>query len=160
MSGARTTSTPQYDEHVLSFPRLVKNYRSRYPKAQGWDKYMLGRKAAEYSSYLVDLEFGLHQIVLSGRHYSVCSCGLQVKDFASADGLPVFLKTPGHLDIKQEPTSIFFYFKYLAPQHRILYLACQNCDVVEEVAPRETSVPRTAPTHNCQSRIDSISFEI
>jgi hypothetical protein len=149
---SKINNTPEYHETVLQYRKLILDYESRYKEASGSKKHLLGTMSSRYRKHLVDLEAGLHAIALSGRGNAVCICGLRVPGWGMNEDFPVFLTTPGHLNINQEPTSIFYYFKPLAPQYSVLYVVCQDCKVFEQVDIKEREAFDRGPTHNCTSR--------
>ncbi len=149
---SKINNTPQYHETVLQYPKLIVDYENRYKDSSGSKKHLLGTLSSRYRKYLIDLEAGLHYIDLSGREGAVCLCGLRIPGWGMNEDFPDFLTTPGHLNINQEPTSIFYYFKPLAPQYSVLYLVCQDCKVIEQVDIKEREAFDRGPTHNCTTR--------
>jgi hypothetical protein len=149
---SKINNTPEYHETVLQYPKLISEYENRYPEAPGSEKHLLGTLSSRYRKYLVDLEAGLHYIDLSGRGGAVCLCGLRVPNLGINEEFPDLVTTPGHLDINQQPTNIFFYFKPLAPQYSVLYLVCQDCKVIEQVEQKEREAFDRGPTHDCTTR--------
>lgn len=150
---------PKYSQNVLGFREQIAQRETRYNSSNGWDRYLDGVLAARYRKYLIDLEHDIHRLVLFGRGYAICVCGLYVPRTSSKDEFPDFLETAGHLNSNQEPTKVFYFFKYLAPQYRVLHLVCQTCEVIEEVTPRETLAPKGPATHNCEERNSTIDFQ-
>ena len=148
---------PKYNALVRKFPKLIAEYESQYATAKAWDRYMLGRKAAEYRGNLAELDAGRHFIVLTGRQRDVCVCGLEVPKFPFDADFEALVYAPGHLDIRGQLTRVFYYFQYRAPQYYELYVVCQDCGVLEKLS---DSTPRKDPEHNCEERNSTIDFQI
>ena len=152
MPAKNDASRPRYSNEILNYRAQLEAQESLYKTSQGRKRYLAGSMANQYRQDILDLEFGIHRPVRFARNYMVCVCGLEVPSGSLTERFPEYLKTPGHLDANHEPTSVFYYFKRVAPQYQVLHVVCQVCDSIEEVTPRETTGPDAPATHHCDER--------
>jgi hypothetical protein len=83
---------PRYSKQHVNASDTYDYYEKRYDKAEGWNKYMLGRQMSKFVMYLAFQQLNIHQCVeVYSGSYAVCCCGLKLPENGE------FLNQYGHL---------------------------------------------------------------
>jgi hypothetical protein len=132
---------PKYYENALNLRKALASYEAGYASATGYNKYMYGRRVGEYRSFVLNLDDGIHQIILGTGGDDVCNCALMVP----GDSPNPFWTFDGHRNNNGEQTKTFYFFKYEVDKPRQLMLYCQLCQTTRVAVTDEDGLPTEAP---------------
>ena len=133
-----------YSKFATDLQAKLDDFKERYPKATGYDKYMIGRRIGEYRLFTWQREQNIHDILANYNGDYVCVCSLVIPDDHSV------AEAKGHLDPSGNPTSQFF---VPGPKPEISFI-CQICFTPTPTALDQEENPIT-PEHICEPETDN-----
>jgi hypothetical protein len=91
---------PEYYNHFFDAEATLRQYEKRHLTAQGYDKWMIGRRIGDFRELVRLQKANIHGIAAGGGNNIVyCSCGLTIPDAPSWEAPTVDrLQAVGHWD--------------------------------------------------------------
>ena len=128
-----THNNYKYDPELFEAIATFERYRQRYNEAEGYAKFMIGRRASGYQRNAVDQQQRVHYVVKASETESYCVCSLVFQGGFAGGEAEENKRTDGHwCHVTGQLAQVYIWFRNLV---------CAGCDWTEPAEYDENDDP-------------------